>query len=104
MVPLLRTARSRASTNDLALATAASAPWNARTTQPLLSIKSRGCEPGASASSIRAPTCRARVRRRIPLRELPALHAGVAEGRIAGKVILIPGHGRTRCKRRVDRL
>ncbi len=27
---------------------------------------------------------------RIPLAELPALHAEVAEGRIAGKVIVIP--------------
>lgn len=30
------------------------------------------------------------VTRRIPLSELPALHAEAAEGRIAGKVIVVP--------------
>ncbi len=30
------------------------------------------------------------VTRRIPLSDLPALHAEAAEGRIAGKVIVVP--------------
>ena len=30
------------------------------------------------------------VTRRIPLADLPALHAEAAEGRIAGKVIVVP--------------
>jgi NADPH:quinone reductase-like Zn-dependent oxidoreductase len=33
---------------------------------------------------------RLEVTRRIPLAELPALHAEAAEGRISGKVIVLP--------------
>lgn len=39
------------------------------------------------------------VTRRIPLAELPALHAEAAEGRVAGKVIVIPQQSTARPRR-----